>query len=247
MDETENPFEELCELLELMLKHNASDSCLNAWAAALNFSPTNMDDTVTSLSEVITLIQRCKSAAQHIPGDKELFLQPLTRIQDMVRNQNLNSAWQNSVNFLDGSTMTGLKYGIYAINQFYPGASPEKSSSIREYVERIDDLLDDFLQSDLPDEVKDLFAKHLHALSTALTSIRVNGINNLEETLDAIYGSLYRRAASIKEASPGNEGMIKKFMELLGHANELASGWENTAAMIAYTSPMLLPLIKTIS
>ncbi|GLO14704.1 hypothetical protein PPUJ20028_32870 [Pseudomonas putida] len=247
MDEIENPIKELFDLLELMLQHNSADSCLNVWAKALKFSNSNTHDAITALAEVLSLIERCKVAAQHIPGDKDLFLQPLSRVQEMMKNQNISNAWQNSAAYLDGATMTGLKYGIYAINQFYPGAQPEKSSSIRDYVKRIDDLLEEFLSSDLPDEVKNLFAKHLHALSAALTSMRVNGTETIEETLDAIYGSLYRRSDSIKEASPGNEGIICRFMEMLGHANELVSGWQNATALVAYTSPMLLPLIKTVT
>ncbi|TYO83641.1 hypothetical protein DQ397_000723 [Pseudomonas sp. CK-NBRI-02] len=247
MDQTENPIEELYNLLEVLLKHNVADSSLNAWASALKFNSSNTDEAVSALKEVLLLIERCESAAQHIPGDKELFLTPLRRVQQMLKKQNLTTAWQNSINYLDGATMTGLKYGVYAINQFYPGAQPEKSSSIRDYVRKIDDLLEEFLKSDLPDEVKNLFAKHLHALSSAMTSIRINGVDNLEDTLDTIYGSLYRRSEAIHEASPGNEGIIRKFMDMLGNANELASGWQNASALLTYSSPMLLPLIKTVA
>lgn len=245
MDETENPIQELCSILELLLKQNAGDNALNAWSKALKFSSSDMGEAVTALGKVLSLIEHCKTAAQHIPGDRELFLKPLMRVEEMVRNQNLTTAWQNSLSYLDGATMTGLQYGTYAINQFYPGAQPEKSSDIRDYVQKIDDLLDEIVESDLPEEIINLFAKHLHALSTALTSVRFNGTEGLEDTLDAIYGSLYRRSSAIKEASPGNEGIIKKFMEMLGHANELASGWENATGLLTYASPMLLPLIKT--
>lgn len=247
MDEIENPIQELYELLEELLKQNTSETSLNAWASALKFKPSNTNEAINALAGVLSLIERCEAAAQHIPDDKELFLTPLKRVQEMMQNQNLNNIWHASANYLDGATMTGLKYGIYAINQFYPGAQPEKSSSIRDYVTKIDNLLEEFLESDLPDEIKNLFTKHLHSLSAALTSIRINGVENLEETLDAIYGSLYRRSETIHEASTGNEGIIRKFMDMLGHANEIASGWENASALLTYSSPLLLPLIKAVS
>ncbi|MHB0780978.1 hypothetical protein [Pseudomonas alloputida] len=246
MDEIENPIEELCKLLEKLTQHNASDTALNAWGTALGFKASSMNEAVNALAGVLSLVERCETAAHHIPGDKELFFTPLKTVRHMMQNQNLNGPLQSSLNYLDPATMTGLRYGVYAINQFYPGAQPEKSSSIKDYIERIDELLEEFINSDLPDEVKDLFAEHLEALRAALISVRICGVENLDKTLDAIYGSLYRRSEAIDKASSGNEGVIRKFMDMLGHANELASGWDNASALLTYSSPLLLPLINSV-
>lgn len=246
MDDVKNPIEELFNILEVLDQQSPTAPALKAWSVALDFNPADTVDVTLKFSWVLDLIARCKSASQHIPGDKDLFLAPLARIEELLQTQNLLGQWASSSHYLDAATMTGLKFGIYAMQQFYPGAKPEQSVVTREFIEKLDKLLEECLRSELSDMVKNLFVKNLESIRAALIRTRFEGQDGLDDLLDSVYGSLCRHSGAINSEPPEHTDIIKRFFAILGQANDLVSGWQNVSPLLAYSAPLLLPMFKAL-
>jgi hypothetical protein len=247
MDEVFNPIEKLYNILKTAEAQPVHANTLDVWASALGCSASNTTDIVVGLMSLMKLIEESKNAAQFIPGDKNRFLAPLTRVEQMLRKQNLTSPWQSSKAFLDSGTMTSLDFGVYAMTQFFPGASPEKSSELRDFVEKLDVLLEECLNSKLSDAMKALFIKHLEALRSALIGLRVSGVETLESTMDSIVGSIHRNAEAIKAQPDESKDFIQRFFDALGKANDLISAYQTSAPLLGQAAPLLLPLIHLAS
>lgn len=246
MDDVHNPIEDLYQILEVLTQQAQATPTLKAWSVALDFDPGDTVTVIRKFSWLLDLISRCKSASEHIPGDKELFLAPLTRVEKLLRAQNLNGQWASTSGYLDAATMTGLKFGIYAMQQFYPGAKPEQSTVIREFIQKLNELLEECLDSELSDEVKALFVRHLETIRAALLQTRFEGKDGLSDMLDSVYGSLIRHSDVINNEPSESTEIIQKFFTILGQANDMVSGWQNLSPLLAYSAPVLLPMFKAL-
>jgi hypothetical protein len=244
MDLAHNPFQRLHDLLAAAREKPQHAVTLDVWASVFSVSPTDVPALVKALAGLIALIDESKNAAERfIPGDKARFITPLIKIEGLLKAQNLAAQWANYAPHLDEGTMLALDFGIYAMSQYYPTSSPERSTQISELVDGLNMLLSECLESDLPSDLKRLFTKHLEALRTALLAFRVDGVEGLEDVMDSISGSMLRYRDPIKaELEAGNE-FVKSFFEILGKANDVVSGYQTTVQIASSTAvTILLPL-----
>lgn len=243
MDDIDNPFEELHALMQAAAAISTGHKTLDVWASVLKFSASNSIEVAQGLNRIILLMQRSRKAVSFIPGDRERFVAPIEQLERLFSSQNLTNLWNDYRNYLDASTLTALDFGAYALSQFSPGASPEKSAAIRQYIEKLDSLLAEALEANLSDPIKKLFIKHLEALRTALLRYRMEGPEVLEDALDGAVGALNRHGAAIRDEPAEGQELLHRFWEMLSKVNDLASGVENATALLGFASPLLLPLI----
>lgn len=246
MDQAHNPFQRLHDLLKAARERPHHAVTLDVWASVFNVSPTDVPALVKALGGLIDLLEESKTAAERfIPGDKARFIAPLIKIEGIIKAQSLAAQWVNYAPHFDDGTMLALDFGIYAMSQYYPSSSPERSAQINELIDGLNVLLQECLESELPSDLKRLFTKHLEALRTALLAFRVDGVEGLEEVMDKISGSMLRHRDPIKaELDAGNE-FVRNFFEVLGRANDVVSGCQTTVQIAGSTAVMmLLPLFN---
>lgn len=243
MDEIDNPLKELHDMMRSAASMAPSTKTLDVWAAVLECSASNSIEVAQGLNRIIMLMERSRKAISFIPGDRERFVAPIQKLEVMFQSQNLSNLWNDYRGYLDASTLTALDFGGYALTQFHPGASPEKRVEIRQYIEKLDNLLAEALEADLSDPIKKLFIKHLEALRQALLRYRMDGAEVLETALDAAVGALHRNGADIQNQPEEGQKLFHRFWDVLSKVNDLASGIENTTALLGLASPLLLPLI----
>lgn len=246
MDEIQNPFHRLHEQLSTARGLSANSATIDVWASVFQCDASNSALLVKGLSALMDLVSESRTAAERfIPGDKTRFLVPLDRVDDLLRTQHLAKPWAQFKPYLDDGTMVALDFGVYAMSQYYPGASAEGSEQIRDFVQKLDDLLEECLKSDLSPELKKLFLKHLESLRAALMKFRVEGVKGLEDAMDTIIGSIHRNSGPITAEPESEKAIIQKFFDVLGKVNDLISGYQ-TAAQIAApaVTALLLPVLN---
>lgn len=246
MDDIQNPFRRLHEQLSAARSLSANSATIDVWASVFECDASNSALLVKGFSTLMDLVAESREAAERfIPGDKTRFLIPLDRIDDLLKTQHLAKPWAQFKPYLDDGTMVALDFGVYAMSQYYPGASADGSEQIRDFVLKLDELLEECLKSDLSQELKNLFIKHLESLRTALMKFRVDGMTGLEDAMDKIIGSIHRNSGPINSEPESEKVIIKKFFDVLGKVNDMISGYQ-TAAQIAApaVTALLLPLLN---
>jgi len=246
MDDIQNPFHRLHEQLTAARGISAGSATIDVWARVFQCEPSNSALLVKGLSSLMDLVSESRAAAERfIPGDKTRFLVPLDRVDALLQKQHLSRPWAEFNGYLDDGTMVALDFGVYAMSQYYPGASAEGSEQIRDFVQKLDGLLEECLKSDLSPVLKNLFITHLESLRTALMKFRVEGMKGLEEAMDTIIGSIHRNSGPINSEPESEKVIIQKFFDVLGKVNDMISGYQ-TAAQIAApaVTALLLPLLN---
>ncbi|MCF5700731.1 hypothetical protein [Pseudomonas syringae] len=246
MNELRNPFARLHEQLATARAQPGSTTVLRVLANALDVPHTNVLAFATALTEFHDNIHQCRHLAEKfIPGDREKFIAPLDRVEAMFKGTDMNSQWASYSGHLDEATMLALEFGIYAMSQFHPGASSEKSGQINEFVHKLNKLLDECLVSDMSPDLKKVFVRHLEAIRAAILNFLVDGSAELEAAIDGAVGAMLRHGDSIKAESGTGKAFIGDFFDVLGKVNDLVSGYQ-TATQIASSAALtlLLPLIN---
>lgn len=246
MDDMQNPFERLYNLLDIARGLPAHHTALDVWASAFKISPSDLPGLISSLQSLIDDVSHCRTVVEKfVPGDKTRFFVPLDRVDALLTNQNLLGLWSAYKSYLDEATMLGLGFGIYAMSQFHPASSSSSSPQIIEFIKKLDELLEECLVSEIAPELKKLFIKHLEAIRAALLGFLVDGGEALEAAVDNAIGSILRHGESIKAESGSGKEFVKGFFDVLGKVNDLVSGYQTTAQIASSTAvTLLLPLIS---
>lgn len=246
MDDLNNPFARLHEQLVIARAQSGGTYVLRVVATALGVPHTNVLGLAEALSDFYENIQQCRRLAEKfIPGDREKFIAPLNRVEGLFKSLDLNAQWASYSGNLDDTTMLALEFGIYAMSQFHPAASSEKSGQINGFVQKLNKLLEECLVSEISPELKKVFVRHLEAIRAAILNFLVEGSAELEAAIDGAVGAMLRHGDSIKAESGSGKAFIGDFFDVLGKVNDLVSGYQ-TATQIASSAALtlLLPLIN---
>lgn len=245
MEEIRNPFSELHGLMELARKKPPSAMALDVWASVFECEADDLDAIVSGFSRTMNLLNETREAVKRfVPGENSIFITPLDTIQKGIKSQHLNKNWDSNRGFITNALMTELSFGKYAMVQHYPGSSPESDQSIRNFIDKLDALLAECLDSNLTIELKRFFTSQLETLRSALIAYRVDGPEGLEQALDKIIGALHRKSGPIKAEPVESKEFIGRFFDVLGKVNDMVSGYQNAATIALPTaSALLLPLL----
>ncbi|PWK31092.1 hypothetical protein [Pseudomonas sp. OV226] len=246
MEDVQNPFQRLYELLDSARKAPNHETSLDVWAKVFKISPSDLPGLIYALRSLMDDVSHCRTVVEKfVPGDKARFLVPLDRVDALLANQNLLTQWNSYKSYLDDATMLGLGFGIYAMSQFHPASSSESSPQINEFIKKLDMLLEECLDSEIAPELKKLFIKHLEAIRAALLGFLVDGGEALEAAVDNAIGSILRHGESIKAEPGSGKEFVKGFFDVLGKVNDLVSGYQTTAQIASSAAvTLLLPLIS---
>lgn len=246
MGELQNPFARIYERLDKARGQATHLTVLRAWALTLGVPATGVVDIARALMDLDAEVQQCKELAEKfIPGDKQKFIAPLERTQQLLKQMDLNAQWSSYVSYLDENTMLALEFGVYAMSQFHPATSPEKSGKIDGFVQKLDQLLAECLESEMTPALKKVFIKHLESIRAAILGFLVDGPEALEAAVDGAVGAMLRHGENIKSESETGKAFIADFFNVLGKVNDLVSGYQTTAQIASSAAlTLLLPLIN---
>lgn len=240
-----NPVGRLHDLLQDLLNTQQTLPIRVGWARVFQCDP---DDTQELLSLIVEVIQLTKNAKEAVAANPKanlaIWLEPFDNVQRFLSITNLDNHFGNHSALLGPKTMQGLQFGENLVDMNRGVTASIPSDEISALLDGLSDVLSQVLDSELPPELKRLFASNLEHLRHALISFRISGIEGLIDELDRSWGSLLRHSDEInKKGSGAEKSVVTSLFQLLERVNQAATFTQNASAML----PMFQKLIGTIS
>lgn len=242
--EPNNPSARLLAIMEKALTQEPNQSASEAWAKIFNCEPANTRAIVEGMSELFSVVKAARDAIiELVPGDKALYLKPLDRVEHMVTSYAFNTSWGGCRGQLDQATMIGLSFGKHALDNSYPAASAEVRNRVQDFISNIDDLLIQCVNSDLSDNLKKTFRKHLEAIRTALFDYLAGAHTDLDALTDSALGAALKHSHEIDNASDEDQSVVKKILESFSNVNSILSKGHEMVTLAGPIVEKLLPFL----
>lgn len=244
MSEINNPVGRLLAYMNAALRIQGEHVACDGWAMLLGCEKDDPQAIAKGLRELSDLTEACETALrEHVKGDPAIFLQPLKNVRSMISKFAFNQAWQVCRNHIDASTIQGLSFGHHTLSNSYPTTDPQVQENILAFIEKLEGLLKECLASDLSEELKTLFIRHLEAIRASLLDYLAGRPDKIQEVSDQAVGAFVKNLPSVECSSLEGKSVAKKVIEHFSSVNQILA---KTHEMMTLASPMiekLLPLL----
>ncbi|MGY4815070.1 hypothetical protein ACVNP3_03900 [Pseudomonas chlororaphis subsp. piscium] len=245
MNESNNPVGKLLRYVEEAVKIDGSVMACDGWARVLGCKGSDTLAIARGISDLYELVEASRKAIkENVKGDLAIYLAPLTNVHGMLTTCALNNQWQVCKQHLNVATIQGLVFGNHTLCNYYPAADSETQQKILAFTQQLEELLKECLESDLSEDLKALFTKHLEAIRSGLLNYLVGGPDKLEELTDQAVGAISRNLPAIEKASPEGKGVAKKIIESISFVNQVITKTQELATLASPVVEKLLPLIS---
>jgi hypothetical protein len=112
---------------------------------------------------------------------------------------------------------------------------------------KLDDLIEECLNSELPHELQSALVRQLQTIRSSLLEFRISGPAGLGAALEQAAGSVIRHGDAIRTELAAHNSIVEKFFDLLGKANDIASGYQLIAPSLLPVSMMMLEYLKQVN
>lgn len=220
-----NPAGRLLDLLEELRNTHNNMTVRLALANLFNADENDTGEILRLLADLSRLVRDAKAATLQIPNvDTALYLAPYLRLEDMIAHISLDKAWHVVKGPLDDKVMIELRFGADLLSRTISSAELEEGDVVR-FLDELDALLKDALSSDLPDQLKRLFARNLESIRHALLAFKMVGADGLQGELDGVLGAIIRHRDEIVNAGDGGpkQKLLERLFTLVSNINEAVS------------------------
>lgn len=199
------------------------------------------------IADLIHLQEQAKQALKEgVDGDPSIYLAPFEKLDQVFAKVDLSVRWQNSKQHLDEATLSALAFGNHVLEAKHGKCSLSHEQTI-DFIEKLDQLLWDCLNSPLPEPLKKLFHKNLESLRQALISYKISGVQGLEDEVDRLVGAMSRHSAEIRDQEDDkSKGFMKSVFEVIASINESIQLAETAAKLSGPAVVALLPVIQSL-
>lgn len=237
MPKRNNPAGRLHDILSEALDTNAG-KVRNAWAKVFDLEPNDTGRILYQLGQLIQLIEKAKDAVADLPNhDHDLYLQPLHELASVFSYIALDETWNEFRQRVDKSTMRSLAFCADALG-VHSRETELPASMLAGLQARAEQLIEEMLASELPQELKELVISNLELVRSALLNYRLHGSEGLRHAMDINIGTVIRMASRINtEEQKAQAKKIWEFLVNLDTALSLASvGYQVAPPMFAVLS-----------
>ena len=245
MDIKNNPVGRLHEILCEANNHQPGERAQSVWAKVLDAPAGDVGALLKLLAGLIDLKDEAKQALMDgVDGDPSIFLAPFTKIDQIFHRIDLSAQWNNSKQYLDIATLNALAFGDHLLERKQAKLSLTAEQTF-DFIEKLDGLLRQCINSNLPAGLKKLFRRNLESLRQALITYKISGAQAVEDEVDRMIGAMSRHSSEITDQTDEeSKGFMKSVFELIGNINESIQLAETAAKLSGPAVIAFLPMFQ---
>ena len=243
-----NPVSRLVSIIESAGSISPNARLKEVWAKTLGCEPSDTAEVLRLMGELILLAGKAKKAVLDIENiDVNLYVAPFKGVEALLSNMNFDKRWHEVATLVDPQTLMALKFAADLLKREGVGSFELSDTQVDELMTKLDEILDRVLKSSLPTKLKQLFARNLEQLRQTLISLKISGVEGVEQEIDRALGSAFRHTAELKEIasqSEENAAVIKDYFGVLSNINETITFGQNLAMIAAPVTPLLVAIFS---
>ncbi|TYO83640.1 hypothetical protein DQ397_000722 [Pseudomonas sp. CK-NBRI-02] len=245
MEIKNNPVGRLHNILREANAHKETSITQDVWMAVLDAPHGDMGSLLRLIAEVIHLQEQAKQALKEwVEGDQTIYLAPFHKLDQVFAKIDLSSRWSHSKQYLDETTLSALAFGSHLLESKY-GTYQLTAEQTIEFIEKLEQLMRDCMNSNLPEPLQKLFHTNLDSLRQALIRYKISGIEGLEAEVDRVIGAMSRYSADIRDQTDEtSKGFMKSVFEIIANLNESIQLAETAVKLTGPSFIALLPLLQ---
>ncbi|KHS89281.1 hypothetical protein ACYDMH_11430 [Pectobacterium brasiliense] len=185
----DNPVARLYDLLIEGKKKNVNESCKDVWMALLGAK--NESELFSKLSLVLTLPEKINTVLSQSASKEDYATQYWeNQIDAAFSNQSLISSWSTFINRIDNNALTELRLLKTIVNT--KGAFEKiDDKDLFEVKSQLSALLDEIIESDLNQAVKEKICKYLRKIISTIEDYKISGIEPIMDAINTTMGNAF--------------------------------------------------------
>ena len=218
---------------------------MHLWANVFDCSATDTQAIFGGISMMFRLNSEARNATLAYTKDSPaFFFKPFDQVDELLSVMAMHTQWNSVRAMVNDQIMTALEFIEHLLDANFLKSAPGTQDKVVSVLAKIDELIESCLASDLTDELKRLFVRQLQSLRSALFDYRISGPVGLEAALEQAAGCVLRNQAAIKAELTEKNPFVMSFFDVLGKVNDLTSGYQTAAIVLAPVGAMLLNILR---
>jgi len=223
----------------------ANTKMREVWARVFGIEPNDAEELFLLYVEILRLLKNAREDMERLPNiEPSLYLQPFQQLERAFTVSSFEHPVEHFKRFLDDATMTGLKFGAYALSQ----ASQEtivEQEVLDNLQSEIESLIQDILQSEeIIHELRSFLIDRLDDIRRAIMYYRLNGSRGLRKALETTIGASFLLQFSQvpnadKDSQDRWENMKQRFGKVIAKIAEITLSVTVKSALEGTILPML--------
>jgi len=216
-----NPAGRLHGILSAALPCRNNKPAREAWASVFRIEPTATGDLLYLLAQLIGLLQLTRQRIEQIDQlDRDLYFQPIKKLEKAFATMNLDVPWNNFKSNIDDATMVGLAFCSDTLSKYHSEELIEKEV-LEDLLTDVESLVQTVLASTLTPELKTVLVENLENIRRAILEYRIRGADGLLRALETSVGALVRHRDDLKRSKDSES--VSGFWKFLTKLDRIAT------------------------
>lgn len=198
---------QLHKIISRAYKKPSNHKTIEVWSDLLNSVGANPMSVSKKFSELITLFDNVKRDFNFLDESyRQIGLDALSNIQSPIIYHGLRTIWDEIKKEINESDIHLIKMCDGMLQNQGVCQNLIEGDKVSELLEQVNELINDFRDSELPNELKSQLIKELIKIQTALYDFDIKGEANLQKVCQEVTGDIIANSSQ-------NPKLYKKFIQ----------------------------------
>lgn len=243
MPSTNNAAGRLYIILDVFRKHPDNTALEKAWTNALDSKAKDPLKLALEINRVGELIIEIRRQIYRLDVDHTLYLKPFVSIVQIF-GFGFTHQISHVKHFVDDSIMAGLEFCDELLSRKI-GEKELDAEKVNEFLDEVNDLIQDIGEVDLPIEFKQMIRVNLTRIRLSVMHYSIHGAKGLDDALNIALGTTWTyNKRNNPEVDEAGKEMVKRYAKVIFFGMSLVADAYTLAQIAAPQIDKFLPLIQ---